>query len=328
MSDNVLVSVIITAYNSEEYLQDAINSVIDQTYSNHEIIIVDDGSQNKECENIVKRISKKTNIPIYYYYQDNQGPSAARNKGLFKSRGKYIAFLDSDDVYEPQKLNIQVEILERLNNQYAFVSGGSKIYYEQGGNVKNNLPKYFDGNIYSMLVYEDINKLGLNGTPGHLFRKNALLEVNGYDEELRNFEDFDLLIRLSRNHKVLIHQDVVCRIRKRSGSLSNENPSRNLVNTLSFIDKLSKLDTTIPDAVVMRKKQNASFSTASKFMLMGDFKNFSRVMQEGVKNYGFPITRRGRLAYSASKLGFIGYIIIKTYSYLRSFKNGTININE
>lgn len=101
------VSVIIPTYNREKYIERAINSVLSQTYKDFEILIVDDGS----TDHTKKKVLEFGNS-IQYIYQKNQGPSAARNKGIQLSQGEYIAFLDSDDCFLPQKLERQLKFID------------------------------------------------------------------------------------------------------------------------------------------------------------------------------------------------------------------------
>lgn len=108
-----LVSVIVPMYNSEKYIYETIKSVIIQTYDNIEIVIVDDGSSDKSAEvvrNIIKEYNHKN---IKYYYQQNSGVSVARNNGIKKSNGKYIAFIDSDDLWIETKIERQIEMMKK-----------------------------------------------------------------------------------------------------------------------------------------------------------------------------------------------------------------------
>ena len=102
-----IVSVIIPAYNAERFIPQAIQSVLEQTYQSYEIIVVDDGSTDK-----TKDILKEFEDKVCCIYQENQGPSAARNAGIKISQGRYICFLDADDIWTPDKLEVQVEFLE------------------------------------------------------------------------------------------------------------------------------------------------------------------------------------------------------------------------
>ena len=104
----MLVSVIIPCYNSERYLDDCLQTVLKQTFSNFEIILVDDGSTDS-----THQIAKSYNdVRVFYYYKKNGGLSSARNFGITKSKGEIIAFLDSDDIWMPKKLECMLELLK------------------------------------------------------------------------------------------------------------------------------------------------------------------------------------------------------------------------
>ncbi len=103
------VSVIIPTYNRRAYVQEAIDSVLAQTYTDYEIIVIDDGSTDGTGEALRERYGDK----IIYEWQENQGLSAARNRGIESSRGQYIALLDSDDLWMPEKLERQVACLSQ-----------------------------------------------------------------------------------------------------------------------------------------------------------------------------------------------------------------------
>ncbi len=105
---NSLISIIIPTYNSERYISETIQSVVNQTYSNWELIIIDDGSTDSTAQIIQKHFSDPK---IRYVYQANQGVSIARNNGMFLSKGDYVAFLDSDDLWEPNNLELKIKFL-------------------------------------------------------------------------------------------------------------------------------------------------------------------------------------------------------------------------
>ena len=124
-NQNQLVSVIIPIYNGEAYLSEAIESVINQTYSPIELIIVDDGSTDNSKE-IALSYSQ-----VNYIYQENQGVAVARNTGIAKCQGEYIALLDQDDLWLPNKLELQVEYLNS-HPEISYVLGEQKIFLESG----------------------------------------------------------------------------------------------------------------------------------------------------------------------------------------------------
>lgn len=98
------VSVIIPTYNRREYVQEAIDSALAQTFTDYEIIVIDDGSTDGTSEALQARYGNR----IHYEWQENQGESVARNRGIELARGEYIAFLDSDDLWHPEKLAKQI----------------------------------------------------------------------------------------------------------------------------------------------------------------------------------------------------------------------------
>jgi glycosyltransferase involved in cell wall biosynthesis len=104
----VRVSVVIPTFNRENYIGRAIESVLNQTYSDYEIIVIDDGSTDQTKQKVLEYGDS-----IHYIYQENQGPSAARNKGIQLAQGEYIAFLDSDDCFLPQKLERQLAFIDK-----------------------------------------------------------------------------------------------------------------------------------------------------------------------------------------------------------------------
>ena len=100
------VSVIIPTYNRQDLVQEAIDSVLNQTFRDWELIVVDDGSTDQTPSVLQERYDSR----IIYIYQENQGESAARNRGLYSATGEYVAFLDSDDLWHPKKLQRQIEV--------------------------------------------------------------------------------------------------------------------------------------------------------------------------------------------------------------------------
>src|SRR5262249_16695009 len=110
----MLVSIIIPPYNSARYLCDAIDSVLAQTFTDFEVLVIDDGSTD-ETESLMSRYGP----PIRYIRQENRGVARARNRGIEESRGGYVAFLDADDTWFPHKLERQIEAL-KLRGEYRF----------------------------------------------------------------------------------------------------------------------------------------------------------------------------------------------------------------
>ncbi|MBN2121112.1 MAG: glycosyltransferase [Candidatus Omnitrophica bacterium] len=177
------VSVIIPYYNSEEQISETLRSLFEQKYKDYEIIIVDDGS-NKSINLFDTRDIK------YIRLENNKGPSAARNIGLYRAQGDFIQFIDSGDMLYPDKLSSQIPFLEE-NPDISFVFSDYKIIYQ-----KYNFSEEV---VFGAAQEKAVNSV-LKGRLLHLnamlFRRSILLELGGFDEGLRQCEDWDLWIRL------------------------------------------------------------------------------------------------------------------------------------
>lgn len=128
-----LISIVMPAYNCEKYIENSIKSVINQTYSNWELIIIDDGSKDKTLD-IIKIFEIKDSRIKSYPNEKNMGVSATRNKGIYLALGEWIAFLDSDDLWEPSKLEKQFELIKSKEAEFTFT--GSSYINENGENFK------------------------------------------------------------------------------------------------------------------------------------------------------------------------------------------------
>jgi glycosyltransferase involved in cell wall biosynthesis len=129
-----LVSVIIPVYNGDQYLDDTLQSILSQNYAPVEIIVVDDGSTDKTADLV------RAYDTIHYIYQHNQGPSSARNTGIAASQGEFVAFLDADDMWVPEKLSLQVGYLIQ-HPDVGFVYAYRRMILEKGIEVP---PWYID----------------------------------------------------------------------------------------------------------------------------------------------------------------------------------------
>ena len=176
-----LVSVIIPAYNCEQYIFQAIDSVFKQQYQSVEIIVVDDGSTDN-TGSLVSGLNDK----IKYIYQKNQGPSSARNKGIENAKGELIAFLDADDLWLPQKLKLQVDIMERLADVGAVASGYSLFdeCADQCFNVSHRQANEF-------LSFKELYIKNSLVTPSLLIRRECFEKVGMFDTTFDFGEDSD-----------------------------------------------------------------------------------------------------------------------------------------
>lgn len=193
------VSVILTSYNSEKYINEAILSVKSQTLFPKEIILIDDGS----TDNTVNIAKEHKEVKIYE--QRNMGPSSARNKGLDIANGSHVAFLDADDYWEINKLELQVEFLK--NNPDANIVAG-KMQEFDNLNKETDEPKLCP--LLSCILIE----------------KEVFIKVGLFDEKLRVSEDSEWLLRVNKND-VKIHyiEQVIIKKRKHDKNLSSNTSS-------------------------------------------------------------------------------------------------------
>ena len=214
-----LVSVIIPCFNNWLYIEQAINSIVNQTYRFIELIVVDDGS-NQKTKDILNALSDKINVLIH---QDNKGQSAARNEGVKYAKGDYILFLDSDDFFEPEFCELAVERIKN-NNEIKIVTCYSNIIVDE--NV-NRVFKPHGGTLQNMILS--------NCAMGScLIRKDDWQITGGYDESMRTgFEDWEFYIRiLSLGGKVEVIDKILFNYRK--GHVSTTSKANSIKNELRY----------------------------------------------------------------------------------------------
>ena len=209
-SDNPKVSVIITTYNRADLLPRAVNSVLSQTYADFELIIVDDCSSDN-IQSVVADFSDPRVRSIRH--ERNRGLSAARNTGLERARGEYIAFLDDDDEYLPCKLEDQVALLDASSPDVGLVYGWSNWIDDSSGRVMESDRRAMQGYIFD-------EALGMNGPsspPTWLIRSSAIRGVGGFDENVHFHEDRVLLCRIAQRHSVAALEKVVVYVHTNHG---------------------------------------------------------------------------------------------------------------
>jgi len=232
-NNSPLVSIVIPSYNSANFIPGSVSSVLNQTYSNIEILIIDDGSTD-ETEKTVQQLTG----PIRYIKQVNSGPSAARNRGLTESKGKYIAFLDVDDAWEPVKLEEQVAFFESDGDLSIIATGCMRcnadlqpveiVSLETSTKEKGTIP-------FRLLLEK--NQL----ITSSIMIKKKTLDVCGlFDETIQFGEDWDLWIRIAQQGKIGYIQQPLCKYRVHGAGLTGKLDDKNMSDWLEVIEKNRK----------------------------------------------------------------------------------------
>jgi GT2 family glycosyltransferase len=192
MSTTPLVSIVIPTYNRAHLLGEALDSVFSQTWKQFEAIVVDDGSTDATPEVLYPYVER---FGLRVERQANGGPSAARNRGIAAARGKYVAFLDSDDLWLPVKLAVQIPRLEAQPS--AVMSYSNFLSFDPDkGTMRTRYParEVRSGDLYRALVCKKLHC----APPTVVVRKAVAERVGGFDESLRLSEDRDFHIRVAR----------------------------------------------------------------------------------------------------------------------------------
>jgi len=180
------ISVIIPTYNRQEFLAKAIDSVLGQTYTDFELIVVDDGSTDDTA-----RCVAGYGAQVCYIYQENRGPAAARNTGIRAAEGELIAFLDSDDRFAPEKLAVQQAAMAALPEY--LISHTDEIWYRRD-KLLNQKKKHFRPHGF---IFGECLKLCVVGMSTVMVRREFFERIGYFDEELPCCEDYDLWLRAS-----------------------------------------------------------------------------------------------------------------------------------
>ncbi len=204
-----MVSVIIPTYNRSDYLPKTLDSLIAQSFRDYEVLLVDDGSTDN-TEQLVRRRPE----PIRYFYQPNAGPAAARNYGIKEARGEFVAFLDSDDLWEPRFLGNMVGFL-RSNPKIDIAFCQFITINDRDEIIERNSKKPYSGRIASRLFASTFIT-----TPSIVARRKVIINEGGFNESMLTNEDYDLWLRLALKHEFGLVEEPLCLRRSHPGTQS------------------------------------------------------------------------------------------------------------
>jgi glycosyltransferase involved in cell wall biosynthesis len=207
------ISVVIPTRNRAPYLVEALGSVFSQTFTDYEVILVDDGSTDDTLSVLTPYIKRQK---VQYVFQEPAGVSAARNRGINLAQAPYIAFLDSDDLFLPSKLAKQMKLFEH-EPQLGYVHCSFSKFDDQGRDLGVRDTSRFSGWIYPGILQEWSVLMAM---PCMLMRTEVIKEVGGFDESMAWAEDLDLWRRIARRYAVGAVPEPLVRVRVHSSSTS------------------------------------------------------------------------------------------------------------
>lgn len=283
------VSVIIPVYNAASFIKETLSSVFSQTFTNYEVIVINDGSPDTEAFELAIEPYRER---IRYISQENGGASSARNAGLRAAKGKFIAFLDADDAWSPTYLDEQLKFIRKQNCDLAcadaLIAGDStdagKTYMEA---VMQNAPPVGEVT-FLQLVSAERSLI----TSGVVVRRNLVLDVGLFDPMLRNAQDLDLWLRLAQHGaRLAYHRQVLLEYNARSSGLTGDaiNSHRRELRIFEKIEQSYRL--TPPERrrveeVIKKRRAHIEYELGKLYLLPGEFAQareaFARACNSGV----------------------------------------------
>lgn len=299
LSEKPLVSIIITTYNRKGIIQRAIESVYSQTYKNIELLIIDDNSDY----NIRDHLSyyyHKDNFHIYEN-EENLGANASRCKGIRKSKGRYVAFLDDDDMWKESKLEKQLEKMAKFDELVTITSGRELINSDVEIKPKK---KYASDNLIKRLLMRE-NPVG--GFSNILVDREVIKKTGTPDPKLDKFQDVEWYIRLAQNSTFYSVQEPLVKY--------DDDPQRNRMSNINIIKKdkshkyiIDKHSNLIDNQGPLEKKKIYSsyyYRKSENRFKIGDYYGSKRWAIEAIIKY--PPSMKAHLIFILSLFGDAGY---------------------
>lgn len=224
-SSTPLVSIIVPMYNSQEFIESTLHSILNQSYKNIELIIADDGSTDESSKKVLEFSRKDSRVS--YYYQDNRGGSAARNLGFDNSKGEYIIYFDSDDTMNENSIEVLVKAIVDSNYHYDIVLGDHRYvnFEEEILNIKH---RKMASHVLETIKQNPESKKDLfnlvyfNPIPGtKMIRKDFLVKNNIYFEDLKVSQDLNFYLKMiGYSPEILYVNKIIVNYKVRDGSVS------------------------------------------------------------------------------------------------------------
>ncbi|MHC4535460.1 MAG: glycosyltransferase family 2 protein [Planctomycetota bacterium] len=203
------VSICIPTYNRKDFLKETLDSVFAQTYQDFEVVIVDDGSTDG-----TEQMIKDAGYPLRYYWQENKGEVVTRNKLIELAQGRYISFIDSDDILMPDAIERMIVFANRESEDV--IVYGSYLRIDQYGNICGRSKRKLYSGYITKHLFQDIF-VSLNGS---MFPKKVFQEVGNFDTSLKVCTDYNWELRASLKYRFIALREPTFKHRRHSGNVS------------------------------------------------------------------------------------------------------------
>lgn len=274
-----MISVIIPTYNSKKYISEAINSVLRQTCTDYEIIVVDDGSTDN-----TKGIIDHNFPQVRYYYIPHHGVSRARNYGIQRARGEFIAFLDADDLWLPEKLEMQIDVFNA--DQELMLVFTEHRFFDSNGIREATFSKkerLMKGDVVkNIFLYSHV------ALPTVMVRTHVFQEIGYFDEDLNVAEDDNLWIRIALKFRIHLLDEVLvhCRMTENSLSRTTSNLVAGVLKNIELIEnKYPDLRKRLGRANIRRKLSYIYSNYGYFYFSNGDYEMSRRYYFKSITYY-------------------------------------------
>lgn len=223
----MVTAVITTCKRTPDVLERAIKSVISQTYKDIELFVIDDSPSSYEYREQIKMMveSYSNQRVVYIPHQKNSGACVARNTGLKAANGEYIAFLDDDDEWLPEKIEKQLDAFKKYDSKTALIYCGRFTVDDTTGVIKERQAEFHEGFVFDILIKK--NFIGSTSYP--LLRTDVLREFGGFDPQMPASQDYDVWLRIAQKYKVGYVRESLVRYHIHDGEFITGNPNKKIV---------------------------------------------------------------------------------------------------
>ena len=267
---NPKVTVLLSVYNDERFIGEAIDSILSQTFKDFELLIVDDASIDGTIDIIQNYKDPRVRLVIN---KENIDITRSLNKGLKLAKGKYIARLDSDDVSTPERLEKQFNFLEN-NKDYAAVGSRTEYIDEDGNHIG-----YWKQEISAEEIFYALSYRCCLTSSSMMFNKEIISKMGNYDESSSHAEDYEIFYRISRKHKIYVIPEYLIkyRIRENQRFVINNSPTRERTFKIAL---QTKIDKRLLEYLQNRKEEESFFK---RIKLIKDLQRFhANIQKEGI----------------------------------------------